>query len=233
MYEKSKMTVTNCVPKIEGTAHPKIFGVGIMKTGTKTLAEVLRRLGYDHCSYNKECLLLLLEGERTALTKIFYHYDSFDDWPWPRLYREAHAMFPDAKFILTVRKSEDAWYNSLLKHYDRGQKNLLASQKNIYKGLFGYESPHENKDAFIKAYIDHNNAVREYFKDQPNRMLEVCWEQGDGWGEICKFLDADLPQTTLPHKNRGGIKKPQISPSSTRKLLQKLKISRRAIGKDK
>lgn len=202
---------------------PKVFGVGLMKTGTKTLSQCMRLLNYDHCSYNKECLLLLLDGEKQSITKLFHHYDSFDDWPWPSLYREADAMFPDAKFILTVRESEDVWYTSLLRHYDRGKYNGLPSQKRIYKGIFGYENPHENKEAFVRVYSDHNRKVREYFSGKPGKFLEISWERGDGWAEVCSFLGDDIPKLPLPHANKGTKQKTHNQSQITRKLTRKMR----------
>ena len=31
-------------------------------------------------------------------------HESFDDWPWPALYREMDDRYPDALFVLTVRR---------------------------------------------------------------------------------------------------------------------------------
>ena len=92
----------------------KVIGVRFHKTGTKTLGQSLRLLGYNHISFDKNFLLLYYQNETGALLKLMEFYDSFEDWPWPYLYKEAYEKFPESKFILTTRKNEEVWFKSLI-----------------------------------------------------------------------------------------------------------------------
>ena len=54
----------------------------------------------------------------------------------------------------------------------------------------------------VRGYDRHNDAVRAYFRNRPQDLLEICWERGDGWQAICEFLQRPLPDVPIPHDNR-------------------------------
>ncbi len=176
----------------------KVIGLGFHKTGTKTLATCLRMLGYNHISCNKVAFLLYQESEIRTLLKIMRYFDSFEDWPWPFVYKEAYQAFPESKFILTTRMDEETWFRSLSNHVKRGAGGTFKYRKYIY----GYENPDDNKSLHIQKYNEHNMNVREFFKDKPESLLEVCWERGDGWQQIGRFLDLDTSGLPFPHANK-------------------------------
>jgi hypothetical protein len=42
--------------------------------------------------------------------------------------------------------------------------------------------------------------VLEYFGDRVNKdLLVVCWENGDGWAELSRFLKRRAPDEPFPH----------------------------------
>ena len=49
-------------------------------------------------------------------------------------------------------------------------------------------------------YEHHNEAVRAYFAGT-DRLLDVCWEEGDGWDELTGFLGLPVPDAPFPHSN--------------------------------
>ena len=81
----------------------KIVGIGLNKTGTKTLKYCLEQWGFRHQSYDLRAFELYREGRLDELFDWMQEYDSFEDWPWPLFYREIDTRFPNAKFVLTVR----------------------------------------------------------------------------------------------------------------------------------
>ena len=178
----------------------KVIGVGYNKTGTTTLGTCLEMLGSErHTSISRDALLLHYVGERDAVLRLMDYYTSFEDWPWPLLFREAYARFPDARFVLTTRADEDTWFKSLASHAERGK---LRGKPNIRRYVYGHDNPWEDRDHHIAAYRAHNEAVRAFFADKPDSLLEVCWERGDGWGELCGFLGVPVPDVPFPHLNR-------------------------------
>src|SRR5690606_13753505 len=112
--------------------------------------------------------LLYQASETRALLTLMDSFDSFDDWPWPFLYKEAYERFPDSKFVLTTRATEEVWFQSLASHVDRGAGNKFKYRKYIY----GYDNPTDNKPLHISRYLSHNAEVREYFSDKAEAFLE-------------------------------------------------------------
>ena len=152
----------------------KIIGVGLNKTGTKTLNTSLRHWGFRHFSIDKDAVQLYIDGNIKGLLQLVEQYDSFEDWPWPLIYREIDQAFPGSKFILTRRKDSETWFRSLCDHAE------LYHASRTWKAVYGYENPKKHKREHIEYYENHNRGVREYFRDRPDDLLEVCWGKGTG-----------------------------------------------------
>jgi len=180
----------------------KVFGIGLHKTGTTTLAECFRILGYNVCPEEdayasahdvtvndyRHCLLLARM------------YEAFADSPWNFMgvYRVLDAVFPDAKFILTTR-GEDQWFRSVLRWV--ALKNAGAG---IMVGALGTEVTLKTSEEAIEGYRKHNNEVAEYFHEgttapEDARLLVVDFESGDGWERLCQFLGKPVPEAAFPH----------------------------------
>jgi hypothetical protein len=180
------------------TRPAKVIGLGFHKTGTKTLGACLETLGFRNHSLDREAFALWRLGEIDAVLDMMQQADSFEDWPWPFLYREARERFPDARFVLTTRRDEVTWLESLTLHVARHGRTSFNYRKYIY----GVDDPVAHPQRFLEVYRAHNAAVREFFADQPDRLLEICWEDGHGWERLCGFLGLPVPDAPLPHMNR-------------------------------
>jgi len=180
----------------------KVFCVGLGKTGTSTFAECMSRLGFVHrTGPGAYGLLQYQAGNIDALLDLAGRYDSVDDYPWPFLYRALAERYPNAKFVLTVRETTEAWLKSLCRHYDRAGSSLEV------RLAYGYSSPYEDLDAHRQMYEAHNRDVERYFRGS-QRFRVLSWDGGDGWQELCDFLDLDVPTEALPHRNAAGQKDP-------------------------
>jgi hypothetical protein len=173
----------------------KIIGVGLNKTGTTTLGMCLKHWKLRHTTWSNEAFDYWLAKDYSNLFRFMENFDCFEDWPWPLLYKEIDRRFPDAKFILTRRKSSEAWYRSLCKHAER------TGPTRFRKHIYGSEMPHDTPAKHIAFYEKHNQSVREYFAERPEKLLEVCWEEGHGWNELANFLGYDAPNMPMPHAN--------------------------------
>lgn len=183
----------------------KIFGIGLNKTGTTTLGECGLILGYRCITCNRELLEdVVLRKDLTSVQQTVTKYDLFEDWPWPLIYRELDQMFPGSKFILTVRKNPKVWLESLKKHSMR-----THPFKHSRKLAYGYNYPHKRAKEYIDFYMQHNSAVRKYFEGRDTDFLEICWENGDNFEKLCRFLDKDIPNIPLPHANKASDNKPK------------------------
>jgi len=147
---------------------------------------------------DREAFALWRLGEVQAVLEMMEHADSFEDWPWPFLYREASERFPDARFVLTTRRDEATWLESLALHVERHGRTSFNYRRYIY----GVDDPRAEPQRFLEVYRAHNAAVRAYFAERPGRLLEIRWEDGLGWEPLCRFLGQPVPDVPLPHLNR-------------------------------
>lgn len=177
----------------------KIIGIGLNKTGTTTLGVCFKFWGFNHISFCETAFNLYINGDYESLLGLVGRYDSFEDWPWPMIYNDIDKKYPGSKFILTVRKDSDIWYQSLCEHAKRTGPTKYRMK------IYGYEMPNEYEREHIQFYENHNKSVREYFKDRPQDLLEVCWETGDGWRELAEFLNLDIPRIPFPHANKSPL----------------------------
>lgn len=176
----------------------KIFGIGISKTGTKTLGECLIHFGYKHHSWDSKLANHLINGNMAEIYKAIDNNDSFDDWPWPSLYKLLDSRYPDSKFILTVRKDSNVWLNSYVKHAER--RGPTREREYFFK----HASPHGFRAEHIAFYENHNQEVVEYFKGRPEKLLVVCWETDPSWDKLCQFLGKEIPEIDFPHANKAA-----------------------------
>lgn len=178
----------------------KVFGIGFHKTGTSTLAECLKTLGYSVCPEEYGYLLCdaVSHGDYRIATVLARFYDAFEDSPWNYrgFYRVLDAVF-DAKFVLTVRDG-GRWFDSLLRWCAvKGVGNSLHMGATI-----GVEVRVDNRQQIIDAYHQSIEEAKAFFADKPGRLLMIDWESGDGWDKLCTFLGRPIPDAKLPHALR-------------------------------
>lgn len=199
------MQISSCEAiYLENTKTMKVFGVGLNKTGTTTLGKCLKALDYNHMSCRKDLLIKFRQDKLDEVLSEIDEYDSFEDWPYPLMYEQLFERYgTDAKFILTTRSSPEVWLHSLKKH------SLRTLPGNHCRTLaYGVNYPFGNERKLMQIYKAHNGAVTDFFqKNCPNKFLTVCWEEGDGWAEICRFLECDVPETPFPHENKGVMRR--------------------------
>lgn len=171
----------------------KILCVGFHKTGTSSLGVALEMLGYKVKGHYGEACHMLNDKDYKSLVLQFPDFDAFQDNPWPLLYKEFDKLYPDSKFILTVRDSEE-WYNSILKHF-AGQRSRLRHI--IYNGM---ADPAGNKEHYLKVFENHYAEVKAYFADRPDDLLMTNINDLN-WSTLCGFLDKPKPDRKFPHAN--------------------------------
>lgn len=176
-----------------------MFGVGLNKTGTSTLGVCMERLGYRNMPFSSALLLDWAAGRIDTALAVSDRYDSFQDWPWPLLLDELDARHPGSRFVLTVRAEETDWLDSLVAHAARSRTDRFR------RIVYGHPSPVGHEAEHLAFYRAHNERVRAHFRDRPEQLLEVCWERGDGWPELCGFLGIDVPSQPFPHGNRRPV----------------------------
>ena len=179
----------------------KIFGIGFHKTGTTTLDQVFKILGYHTSPVRTDLAKSLMKGNMSPTYEVVKQYEAFQDNPWPILYKKLDGEFPCSKFILTYR-SDESWIKSAMNHF-KGRSTKMREW--IYGEGMG--DPTDYQDFYLRKFQKHNEEVRAYFKDRPSDFLEVSWELGDGWQKICKFLNKEIPNVPFPHLGKGNYAK--------------------------
>lgn len=181
----------------------KVVGIGLPRTGTTTLGQCFKQLGYKHRSFDMQLAAQVKRNELENTLAEAEKFETFEDWPWFLLYKELDQKFPNSKFILTIRKDVETYVASLKKHHaHRGVTRKDAVKPDWWDDVFGFE-PHEwNYEDSVERYEKHNREVLEYFKDRPNDLLVVCWEKGDGWEKLCTFLNRPCPNEPFPHRGK-------------------------------
>jgi hypothetical protein len=182
-----------------------IIGVGFQKTGTSSLRESLKILGYQVKDTTNRALIPILRGNYNKILRMLKDYDAVEDTPWYIIYKELDQLIPNSKFILTIR-DEESWYNSVCRHIGDLRS---ANHEYIYgrgKGL-----PKDDKKHTIDVYNKHNEEVIEYFKDRPGDLLILDFTKGDKWEKLCAFINKEIPDVPFPHYNKSNGKSSKMN----------------------
>lgn len=167
---------------------PKLWGVGLPRTGTTSLWKAFIELGYDNAAHNPFFeQLRTLDAGTDAGVAVFFKY--------------LYYKFPDSKFILTTREVE-AWLPSV-KHII-GSHPLTGRPREddwLQRRTLLWGTPTYDEAKMRETHHRHNNEVREFFKDKPGKLLEMDICAGDGWEKLCAFLEVPVPVTPFPSFN--------------------------------
>lgn len=200
---------------------PKIFGIGLNKTGTSSLKQVFVQLGFVHLDRKPRLMKHWKKREYDQIFDFIEDYQTFEDWPWPLMVPELLERYPTAKFILTRRKDPETWVESL-----KRQSEKTNPDNNPRQVIYGHHYPHGYEAEHIAYYEAHLERMRALFANRGDQFAEFCWETGDGWAEVCAFLGVRKPFKSFPHANRSG-KSPSADPEflyeNQRRIQEQLK----------
>ena len=177
---------------------PRVFGVGLIKTGTSSLRTALETLGFTALHGGPLEVMATVqraidEGE-PMLKYLDPEYDAFADvFGVTHYFYLADAQYPGSKFILTVRNLED-WLDSRRRH-------VLKNQEMKEAGTYRGDLLDVDVDGWVTEYRRHEAVVRGYFARRPDDLLVFNVTGGDGWGPLCRFLGRDLPDAPFPWEN--------------------------------
>ena len=182
----------------------KIFGIGLSRTGTKSLTRALNALGYVMVHYPTDPQTYMeLSGGDYAVT-LLDHIDGLTDITVAPFYAQLDQLFPDSKFILTVR-DKASWLRSLDRHwegkpiYDNipDQADVIRMKQFLRAAVYGTFCFNPERLSYV--YDLHYRQVLDYFKDRPDKLLVMNVTEGDGWEELCTFLGRPTPQIPFPN----------------------------------
>lgn len=202
----------------------KIFGLGLSKTGTSSLCEALRILGYRavHNPTDDESMLSLLSGSLTC--RAIEENDAVCDIMFSRHFRELDRLFPHSVFILTERDRE-AWHASCARHWMGRSVSLGKLWNEELVDFQVYGAAIYRRPIFDAAYEQHSRGVKEYFSRSDRLLLlNIC--AGEGWQKLCRFLGVSIPGIPFPHVRP----RPWVPPDAGADVAERHQAERSAVN---
>ena len=177
----------------------KIFCLGLSKTGTTSLAAALAMLGYQ--TKDNLGVTTYTAGDLIASVdlSIIDNNDAFTDTPIPSFYKELDLMYPNSKFILTVRELK-SWLSSCKKQFNQ---RATEKRSDVINDLFEdiYETHFFEEEKFTVGYRCFVDEAINYFKNRPEDLLIIDISAGEGWEKLCTFLGKTIPEEAFPKAN--------------------------------
>ena len=181
----------------------KIFGIGLSRTGTKSLTAALKKLGFQIAHYptDKTTYQELISNREDF--SVLKSMDGITDITVVPYYARLDSLYPNSKFILTWRDKE-SWLAAMEKHfrynkiYERWPYFLTERKIRKYLRAAVYGCYSFDRGKLSNAYESHMNAVRNYFKNRPGSYLEIKITEGEGWEKLCPFLGKQVLPEPFP-----------------------------------
>lgn len=197
-----------------------VIGAGLPRTGTLSLKAALEILGFGPCHHMYDLVektdrivefTRAYDGEKMDFRKLMQGYRSTVDSPTTDFYKELHQVYPQARIILTVRDSNEKWFESFQNtigcivssnfydfaiyflRYLRSHNILVAKMLKKWNKQYGSIGPLTH-DQHNKQVINENKADEILVYNIKN-----------GWPPLCKFFDVDIPRN-IPFPNINDTK---------------------------
>lgn len=175
---------------------PKVFQIGMNKTGTRSIFILFKRSGYKSVHWDKGRLAEdIARASETGAhplalwsdTVLFTDMESVHGQAAPiegyKYFELLEKSYPNAKFILNTR-DVDRWLRSRMLHRD-------GKYFGYYTRHYETADPIEIMTRWKRSWEDHHRSVREYFDDKPGKLLE--FELGVDHGEkLQEFFAPDI-----------------------------------------
>jgi hypothetical protein len=176
----------------------RVFGLGLSKTGTKSLNAALQLLGFDVRHYPID-MTTAREVVGNRPYSILRRCDGLTDLHAAVRFRTLDARYPGSKFVLTTREKA-SWLDSCRRHFEISRPEnwrephrsmLIALRRQAY-GVVQYDA-----ERLSLAYDRHVESVLNHFAGRSDlRVVDI--PAGDGWDMICPFLGKPEPNEPFP-----------------------------------
>ena len=172
----------------------KIFGIGLGRTGTVSLARAMKVLGYT-------------VKHNPSRIEVVEDYDFCNDIFIAARYKFLDYIFPHSKFILTIR-DVDSWVESS-REYAIKKDGIIDSRPDISldraeNRFLVYGITNFDERVFREVFLMFNEEVVEHFRRRKNKLLVMDIFSGEGWKELCSFLEKPVPNRPFPHGHKRG-----------------------------
>jgi len=179
---------------------PRIFGIGLNKTGTTTFGEALTIVGFRSLHFGgddaHQAVKRAIDENVPLLTYLDPAYDAYSDIGLlSRRFKMLDEQYPGSRFVLTTRPRA-AWIDSRRRHVER---NVKKKAQGGYDGTFLVV----DEEKWTREWDEHHERVRTYFANRPD-FLEIDLSDDPTWEPLATFLGVATPTAPFPWANRGA-----------------------------
>lgn len=223
--------------KKEDVSGIQVICAGFGRTGTLSLTEALKTLNYKPYHFvdfnHHQQWSEFAKGKRSVddIIDLIVEdgYNATLENPTSDVYTDILQRYPNAKVILTVRDSPEAFVNSWKVLFDT---MVITEQRFSWKfpSFFGYIPLFRNlkqtryfmgtthlglapgelthgwrtygDDWLVEQYNRHNEHVQDHVKTGQLLVFNV----KEGWGPLCQFLEKEVPTAPFPHVKLNNAK---------------------------
>lgn len=181
----------------------KLFCIGLSRTGTKSLTVALYILGYNIIHYPSDKITFNELASGNFNFSVLKDYDGISDITVSPYYAQLDKIFPNSKFILTIRDKK-AWLTSFERHWsDRDPFNDLTQNETYMKvrrllRASVYGTYKFNRERMSYVFDLHLKNVLDYFKHKPEKLLVLNIFEDGAWKKLCNFLNAPVISALFP-----------------------------------
>ncbi len=180
---------------------PRLFGIGLNKTGTSSCHEAMRILGFESLHWGgpavRRSVEAALDAGEPLLSNLDERYDAFFDiLPLAEHFELLERQYPGRRFLLTVRPV-DEWIESRRRHVERNVRRKAAGE---YDGNFLTV----DEEAWRTEWFRHVARVRGHFGHRSD-FLELDVTRNAGWPPLCDLLGLPEPTEPFPWENRDPL----------------------------
>lgn len=181
--------------------HQKVFGLGVSRTGTKSLATALNELGIKtiHFPSDQTTFDELKKGQYKL--SILESHQGVVDIPLVPYYAQLDKIYPGSKFILTIREI-GSWLKSVESQWSLWRHRDPHKEFTDFVCACVYGTLEFNEHRFRYVYEMHFRNTLEYLANRPDDFLVMNIMDGDGWEKLCPFLELPMPDLPFPHRNK-------------------------------
>jgi hypothetical protein len=119
--------------------------------------------------------------------------------PWPLFYKELYVIYPDAKYILTIRDT-NKWIRSVVTYF-------ASIRIPLHKKIYGVPCAEGYEYRYKEVYEQTNKQILKFFKNKPNFLI---MEMGKNFNyeTLCGFLGLEeIPHEDFPHARNNKKRK--------------------------
>jgi glycosyltransferase involved in cell wall biosynthesis len=187
-----------------GPDRPRVFCVGLNKTGTSSFHAAMEMLGLTSLHWGgppiHDIVRAALDKGRPLLSGLDPSFDAFSDVGLLSTHFDLlDEQYPGSRFVLTIRPI-DEWIDSRRRHVER---NVARREAGEYDGDF----LQVDEATWRERWHRQVDRARRYFEGRRD-FLELDLTAGAGWGPLCKLLDLPEPAEPFPWANRDRTRDP-------------------------